>query len=258
MSVSHQRFKLRYPKDSYTYEAVRAILLHGNNSFRWEVVFEQSEEERLEFLDDATNLTVYKPDGSQIDINGTLGIESYLVNCGDLAKTLDPVQISHQLQLRQEIRVLLEKGVKVKNCADDNRETIEREFELFAKKFVQTHQFVLWKNGWCGHYFGTKTTFVDLALTVSIKRLMIILAPINMKLYDIISPKGSPNLHTVVNRVAEALSKLQSFFKMFDDDLAECLKAIEDAAAKKAAEEEGANKDEKKVVEENGESEAEE
>ncbi|KAI7830823.1 hypothetical protein BX661DRAFT_170028 [Kickxella alabastrina] len=127
----------------------------------------------------------------------------------DLAETPDPVQISRQLQPRQDIRVLLEKGVRVKNCADDNRETIEREFELFANKFVQTHQFFLEK--W---------------------------------------------LVWALFWVAEASSKLQSFFNMFDEDLAECLKAIKDAAAKRATEGEAANKDENNVVE-NGESEVE-
>ncbi|KAJ1898297.1 hypothetical protein LPJ66_002844 [Kickxella alabastrina] len=217
MSVLCQCYKLRYPENGFAHETSRAILHYGGYAC-WDEPFSSAEDEYCVTFDDETTLTIFKTDNSQVIINGIFGIESYLAALYNLSEKHNPVIIGQQAQLRHEIDSLFKMGCSVKYCNEEHRETTEFEFKQFAKQFIEAHSLVLWRNGLRGFYFDTSPTYVDVALMTTIKRLMIILAPISEELYKLIGPEEAPELHKVVRAVA-ALPKIKEYAKTLDDAL---------------------------------------
>ncbi|KAI8317880.1 hypothetical protein GQ54DRAFT_281323, partial [Martensiomyces pterosporus] len=101
-------------------------------------------------------------DGSEFVLSDSVAIEKYLATKYGLAVTGDARAVAHQDELRNQLRDIYELIVLYMFGHEDVRPDIMDKFNTLAKALVRFHEEFLKKNGSNGHYFGKKTTYVDI------------------------------------------------------------------------------------------------
>ncbi|KAI8319275.1 hypothetical protein GQ54DRAFT_265586, partial [Martensiomyces pterosporus] len=107
-------------------------------------------------------------DGSEFVLSDSVAIEKYLATKYGLAVTGDARAVAHQDELRNQIRDIYELIVLYKFGHEDVRPGIMDKFNTLAKALVRFHEEFLKKNGSNGHYFGSRTTYVDIAVYANV------------------------------------------------------------------------------------------
>ncbi|KAJ2037250.1 hypothetical protein H4S03_003087 [Coemansia sp. S3946] len=105
-------------------------------------------------------------DGTRFILSDSLAIEQYLVCKHNLCvPEQDRQMVARQTELRNQLNDLFQMTQLIVNITEPTTRTnfIQR-FMTLAKDVVTYQEKWLKENGSTGHYFGNKTTYIDLAL----------------------------------------------------------------------------------------------
>ncbi|KAJ1818809.1 hypothetical protein LPJ60_004121 [Coemansia sp. RSA 2675] len=129
-------------------------------------------------------------DGTRFILSDSLAIEQYLVCKYNLCvPEQDRQMVARQMELRNQLNDLFQMTQLIVNVTEPTTRTnfIQRYMTL-AKDVVTYQEKWLKENGSTGHYFGNKTTYVDLALLgtmcairTTLKNMPEMLEPFNKK-----------------------------------------------------------------------------
>lgn len=103
-------------------------------------------------------------DGSKFELSDTQAIEKYLAAKAGLLVDSGLRDTARESQLRGQIEDLFLLLTSYPRGPEGIREFTAQRYGMMAPAFVKYHEDILAKNGYNGHYFGSKTTYVDLAL----------------------------------------------------------------------------------------------
>ncbi|KAJ2887792.1 transferase activity protein, partial [Coemansia aciculifera] len=138
-------------------------------------------------------------DGTRFVLSDSLAIEQYLVCKHNLCvPEQDRQLVARQTELRNQLNDLFQLTQLIVHVTEPSTRTMfVQKFMTMAKDVVTYHEKCIKENGSNGHYFGNKTTYVDLAwvgtmhaIRVNLKSMPEMLEPFNKK--------NAPQMNTIL------------------------------------------------------------
>ncbi|KAI9500408.1 hypothetical protein GGI25_003127 [Coemansia spiralis] len=137
-------------------------------------------------------------------LSESLAIEEYLATkYGLYYKSQNPRLVAQQHELRSQMNELIEIVALVKYGCPDTGALLLPEFREHGQVVIKFHERALKKNGSNGHYFGNKTTYVDVAVFAVVHSLRNCFAKILDSDIDIFSTESAPEINRLMRTVAE-------------------------------------------------------
>ncbi|KAJ1811367.1 hypothetical protein LPJ77_000231 [Coemansia sp. RSA 2523] len=154
---------LRYFPIKARAEVARLLLLASGDKFT-NVIPEWPEEKDNQPLGQLPVLIETLEDGTEFELSDSIAIEKYLARKSNLLVKSGPMDTAREDQLSSQIKDVIDMHIAHMYAPEDSREFIEAQYRSKAEAFVKYHEKILAENGSNGHYFGSKTTYMDIAL----------------------------------------------------------------------------------------------
>lgn len=156
-------YTLRYFPIRARAEVIRLLLLASGAKFTdmmpdWPVEKDKQPMGQLPVLVETTE------DGSEFVLSDSIAIEKYLAGKAGLLVQTGLRDKAREDQLRSQIEDVYSLALAYKYGLEAARESVADKYKRTAAAFVNYHENVLAENGSNGHYFGDKTTYVDICL----------------------------------------------------------------------------------------------
>ncbi|KAJ2000414.1 hypothetical protein GGI04_003828 [Coemansia thaxteri] len=151
-------------------------------------------------------------DGSRFVLSESMAIEQYLVCKHNLCvPEADRQQVARQNELRYQLNDLYQLSILINATTEPTTRTgyIQR-YQVLAKEMVTYHEKILKENGSTGHYFGTKTTYVDLALIATMHAIRCTFNKTMPEMLEMLNKKNAPQMNNVIMKM-EQDSKLAQY-----------------------------------------------
>ncbi|KAF4589820.1 glutathione S-transferase [Ophiocordyceps camponoti-floridani] len=140
---------------------------------------------------------------SDFVLSDSVAIEFYLAGRADLLVDSGLRDSAREMELRNQMEDLHVRLAIYIYGAEAGREMAADKFKRLAKSFVDYHEEMLSRNGSNGHYFGSRTTYVDISLYLL---LLLIRRPHEVHLpgrEDMFSKDKAPGINRVYRAVKE-------------------------------------------------------
>ncbi|ORX71100.1 hypothetical protein DL89DRAFT_256161 [Linderina pennispora] len=151
--------------------------------------------------------------GATFKLSDSLAIEHYLATKYGLMVDSSPQDRACQDELRHQIKDIYEFIPQYRFGNEDTRASVKEKLDVQMKYFIEYHENHLKNNGSNGHYFGDKTTYVDIALVASMRAVREFGASIIPGLADWLSPDNAP----LINKVIEVVGADPKLVKYFNE-----------------------------------------
>lgn len=203
LPLSSSTFTLRYFPLRWRAEGARFILLATHSPFTdetpsWPAAQSQQPLSQLPVLVERT------PDSdSDFVLSDSVAIEFYHAGRADLLVDSGLRDSAREMELRNQMEDLHVRLAIYIYGAEAGREMAADKFKRLAKSFVDYHEEMLSRNGSNGHYFGSRTTYVDISLYLL---LLLIRRPHEVHLpgrEDMFSKDKAPGINRVYRAVKE-------------------------------------------------------
>ncbi|KAJ1964491.1 hypothetical protein GGI12_001387 [Dipsacomyces acuminosporus] len=194
-------YTLRYFDAKAVAETSRVILAFGGES--WENAYPAWPQEKAnQPIGKLPVLVETSEDGSEFVLSESFAIEKYLATKYGIYITADAKQAARQDELRCQIKDLTQSVIEYKWGAESARPQNLEKHNAYAEAFIKYHEAALKANGSNGHYFGDKTTYVDLALYASVAVIRSISAELMPGADRFFTEENAPELSKVLKAVA--------------------------------------------------------
>ncbi|KAI8319276.1 hypothetical protein GQ54DRAFT_299455 [Martensiomyces pterosporus] len=142
-----------------------------------------------------------RKDDSEFVLTDSIAIERYIVAKYNLSAGGDAETIARQDELRNQIKDIYELVVLYKFGHEAARPSVMEKFTVLSKAMVNLHEDFLKKNGSNGHYFGNKTTYVDIALYANLVALREVGTELMAGAAEPFSEENAPLINKVLKTV---------------------------------------------------------
>ncbi|KAJ1947953.1 hypothetical protein FBU59_001819 [Linderina macrospora] len=149
--------------------------------------------------------------GAVFELGDSLAIEHYLAAKYGLMVDSSLQDTARQNELRNQLKDIYEFIPLYRFGSEEVRQSVKEKFDVQAKFLINYHENHLKNNGANGHYFGDKTTYVDIALVANMRALREFGHDIMPGAADHFSPEKAPLINKVVE-VVSADPKLAKYF----------------------------------------------
>ncbi|KAJ1844878.1 hypothetical protein H4S02_000440 [Coemansia sp. RSA 2611] len=156
-------FVLRYFPIKARAEVSRLLLLSSGAKFE-DVMPDWPAEKEKQPMGQLPVLVETAEDGSIFELSDSIAIEKYLAAKFGLLVQTGLQDTARENQLRSQVEDLIELWARYIFGTEYERESVYAKFKSAATNFVKYHEKILAENGSNGHYFGSKTTYMDLCL----------------------------------------------------------------------------------------------
>ncbi|OAQ61191.1 hypothetical protein VFPPC_13222 [Pochonia chlamydosporia 170] len=156
-------YELRYFSLRARAETIRLLLLASGSKFT-EVTPDWPADKTQQPLCQLPVLIETLEDGEKFTLSDSIAIEKYLAAKAGLLVQTGLRATARENQLRGQIEDLFALQVRYARGAEGGKEAAVERYKVLADAFVKYHEALLAENGNNGHYFGTSTTYMDLAL----------------------------------------------------------------------------------------------
>ncbi|KAJ1663798.1 hypothetical protein IW140_004497 [Coemansia sp. RSA 1813] len=142
-------------------------------------------------------------DAEPFVLTETGAIEYYLAAKNGYVYQPDNITlVARQLELRSHIADLCSAFVDWKLCSNDQQPKLKESYKSTAGYLVRLHEKILKENGSNSHYFGSKTTLVDVVLFANIIALRTEFAGLDPEMSQLLSEENAPEINKVINAVS--------------------------------------------------------
>ncbi|KAJ1961475.1 hypothetical protein GGI12_003229 [Dipsacomyces acuminosporus] len=194
-------YTLRYFDAKALAETSRAILAFSGDS--WENTHPAWPQEKADQpIGKLPVLVETSEDGSEFVLTESSAIEQYLAIKYGLYITGDAKQVARQEELRSQIKYLAQLAINYKWGTESARPNVLNEYNTLAPALIKYHEAALKANGSNGHYFGDRTTYIDLALYTSIVVIRGVSADTMPGADQFFTEENAPELNKVLKAVA--------------------------------------------------------
>ncbi|KAJ2149039.1 hypothetical protein EV180_004471 [Coemansia sp. RSA 518] len=156
-------YVLRYFPIKARAEVARLLLLASGDKFA-DVMPDWPAEKENQPLGQLPVLIETLEDGTEFELSDSVAIEKYLARKSGLLVKTGSMDTAREDQLRSQINDVIDMHYAYMFAPEGSHEVIEARYRSNAKAFVKYHEKILAENGSNGHYFGSKTTYMDIAL----------------------------------------------------------------------------------------------
>ncbi|KAJ1953233.1 hypothetical protein EC988_003107 [Linderina pennispora] len=140
-----------------------------------------------------------------------MAIEHYLATKKGLMVDSSPQDRARQDELRNQILDIFLFAPQYRFATEEARKTIKEQYVTQAKFFIDFHENHLKNNGSNGYYFGSKITYVDIALVATMRALRRFGDESMPGMTGYLSPERAPLINKVLDVVGND-PKLAKFF----------------------------------------------
>ncbi|KAJ1957868.1 hypothetical protein GGI12_004899 [Dipsacomyces acuminosporus] len=141
-------------------------------------------------------------DGSEFVLTDSLAIEKYIATKYSISVDGDIKQLARQDEIRNQIKDIYELLVQYKFGPESGRPSVFEKYNVLASAFAKAHESLLTANGSNGHYFGNKTTYVDIALYATLSVLRTISAEVMTGADAFFTKENAPEINKVLDTLA--------------------------------------------------------
>ncbi|KAI9499932.1 hypothetical protein GGI25_003263 [Coemansia spiralis] len=146
------------------------------------------------------------PDNSEAEpfvLGESRAIEEYIAAKYGLFYKPDDLQImARQRELRSHITDMYETSAQIRFSNEATKPALVEKFKNISNYIIKFHEDALARNGSNGHYFGDKTTFVDVAMFASILALRSVFSTAAPDLLEIFSRENAPGISKVIDTLS--------------------------------------------------------
>ncbi|KAJ1645544.1 hypothetical protein J3B02_000016 [Coemansia erecta] len=206
-------FTLRYHAPPARVETIEAIFCYAGVDWKLEVP-EWPEEQASQPAGKLPVLVETTAGGNTFVLGEIMAIEAYQANIFGLYCSSKPEMMARQVELRIQLNNLYELMAMYKMGNDTERKVVLPKFISTADAIVRYHEKVLEANGSNGHYFGDRTTYIDIILVAFFCAFNCV-AAVMPQANEIFSLSKAPLMNKVFKTVSED-AKLSKFIATFD------------------------------------------
>ncbi|KAJ1722417.1 hypothetical protein LPJ53_003176 [Coemansia erecta] len=122
---------------------------------------------------------------------------------------------ARQIELRSQIKDLWDLCLQYKFGSEESRKGTLDKYTTLSKAVISYHEEHLKQNGANGHYFGSKTTYLDIAVFATYMALKDFIAPVFPQALDSFAKDSAPLLNKLFETVS-AEPSLASYLATFN------------------------------------------
>ncbi|KAJ1724107.1 hypothetical protein LPJ53_001569 [Coemansia erecta] len=213
-SSSSSSFVLRYFPIHARAETIKAMLSFSGTEYKFETP-EWPQQKSEQPVGKLPVLIETAEDGSEFVICESYAIEVYLARKFKLSPGDTAQVVARQVELRSQLKDIYDYAVLHKHASPDMKEVFWGVFSSLATDVVKYHEKFLAENGSNGHYFGDKTTYIDLAAYGTYRFLTDFIAETNPDAKEFFSKEKAPLMNKVFEAVA-AEPTIAGYLATFD------------------------------------------
>ncbi|KAJ1841569.1 hypothetical protein LPJ73_006076 [Coemansia sp. RSA 2703] len=154
-------------------------------------------------------------DGSQFTLSESLAIEEYLAKTFSLNVSDNLQNAARQTELRSQIKDVWDMCIQYKFGTEESRKGTMEKYAALSKAVVAYHEEQLKLNGANGHYFGSETKYLDLAVFATYLAIKDFIVPSFPQALDNFSKENAPLMNKVFETVS-AEPRLASYLTTFN------------------------------------------